>query len=162
MHRFQRFTPNEIKPAGWLKRQLRIQAGGLGGHLDEVWRDVRDSAWIGGSAEGWERVPYWLDGFIPLAFLLEDGGMIARAKRYIDAILASQKPSGWICPHPEEDAADYDSWAILLISKALTVWARCSGDERADAALYKLLKNLYSLLSSGEVKLFDWGAYRWF
>ena len=162
MHRFRRFTPNEIKPAGWLKRQLRIQADGLGGRLDEVWRDVRDSAWIGGSAEGWERVPYWLDGFIPLAFLLEDGGMIARAKRYIDAILASQKPSGWICPHPEEDAADYDSWAILLISKALTVWARCSGDERADAALYKLLKNYHALLSSGAVKLFDWGAYRWF
>jgi hypothetical protein len=27
--------------------------------------DVRDSRWIGGDRDGWERVPYWLDGFVP-------------------------------------------------------------------------------------------------
>lgn len=162
MRRWRQLTTNEISPAGWLKRQLEIQAAGLNGHLDEVWRDVRDSAWIGGEAEGWERVPYWLDGFIPLAFLLKDESMIARAKRYIDAILDSQTPSGWLCPHPETDAANYDTWAVLLISKVLTVWIECSGDERAEAALYRMLKNYHALLFSGAVKLFDWGAYRWF
>ena len=59
---FQFFTKGEIKPEGWLKRQLRIQADGLSGNLDKVWPDVRDSRWIGGDREGWERVPYWLDG----------------------------------------------------------------------------------------------------
>ena len=29
-----------IRPAGWLQRQLRIQADGLSGHLDEFWPDV--------------------------------------------------------------------------------------------------------------------------
>lgn len=82
------YTSKELKPEGWLKRQLRLQAEGLHGNLDRVWRDVRDSAWIGGTAESWERVPYWLDGFIPLAYLLEDEGLIVRARRYIDAILA--------------------------------------------------------------------------
>ena len=72
---------------GWMKQQLKIQADGLNGNLDKVWRDVRDSAWIGGDAEGWERVPYWLDGFIPLAYLLEDSDMLSRAEKYIDAIL---------------------------------------------------------------------------
>lgn len=56
--KFEHFSTNEIKPAGWLRRQLRIQAEGLSGHLDEVWPDIRASAWIGGSREGWERVPY--------------------------------------------------------------------------------------------------------
>ena len=70
------FTTNEIKPRGWLRRQLEIQAKGLCGNLDRVWRDVRDSAWIGGDSEGWERVPYWLDGAIPLAYLLEDADLI--------------------------------------------------------------------------------------
>ena len=29
-----------IRPAGWLRRQLRIQADGLSGHLDEFWPDI--------------------------------------------------------------------------------------------------------------------------
>ena len=91
MNKWQLYTTNEIKPAGWLRRQLEIQADGLGGNLHKVWRDVRDSSWIGGTAEGWERVPYWLDGFVPLAYLLEDEENIAVAKRYIDAIIAQQK-----------------------------------------------------------------------
>jgi hypothetical protein len=95
---YEFFTTNEITASGWLNKQLRIQADGLNGNLDKVWPDVRDSAWIGGDREGWERVPYWLDGFIPLAYLLENEDMIARAKRYVDAIIAHQKPSGWICP----------------------------------------------------------------
>ena len=65
-------TTREIRPRGWLRRQLEIQAAGLCGNLDRVWPDIRDSRWIGGDREGWERVPYWLDGFIPLAWLLED------------------------------------------------------------------------------------------
>ena len=56
-----------IRPAGWLARHLRIQADGLSGHLDLFWPDVGQSQWFGGTAEGWERAPYWLDGAIPLA-----------------------------------------------------------------------------------------------
>ncbi|OAS85883.1 MULTISPECIES: hypothetical protein [Metabacillus] len=61
------FTTNEIKPIGWLLRQLQIQAEGLSGNLDKFWPDIKESKWVGGDKEGWERVPYWLDGFIPLA-----------------------------------------------------------------------------------------------
>ena len=64
---FSFLTTKEIKPEGWLRRQLEIQAEGLSGHLDLIWPDIRDSKWIGGDKDGWERVPYWLDGFIPLA-----------------------------------------------------------------------------------------------
>ena len=70
--KFVPLTTKEFRPQGWLKRQLEIQAEGLSGHLDLIWPDIRDSKWIGGDKEGWERVPYWLDGFIPLAYLLED------------------------------------------------------------------------------------------
>ena len=61
-----------IRPKGWLARQLRIQADGLSGHLDEFWPDIQNSRWFGGDTEGWERAPYWLDGVIPLAYLLDD------------------------------------------------------------------------------------------
>ena len=96
---FGRFVDGgALTPKGWLRRQLKLQAEGQAGNLDKFWPDVKDSAWIGGKAEGWERVPYWLDGFIDLAWLLDDDDMKARAKRYIDAIFANQCADGWICP----------------------------------------------------------------
>lgn len=162
MKKMNFFTSKEIKPRGWLKRQLEIQASGLSGNLDKVWRDVRDSAWIGGEAEGWERVPYWLDGFIPLAYLLENDDMIARAKKYIDAIVSYQQPDGWICPCKREEIPAYDTWAVLLIGKVLTVYYDCSGDEKIPEVIYKVFRNFYDLLKSGTIQLIEWGKYRWF
>ena len=162
MKKWNIYTGNAVKPRGWLRRQLEIQAAGLSGNLDKVWPDIRDSAWIGGDREGWERVPYWLDGFIPLAYLLEDEDLIGRAKRYIDAILEAQQPSGWICPCGEEAIPTYDTWAVQLISKVLTVYYHCSGDSRIPEVLYRVLKNYYELLSSGRISLFRWGKARWF
>ena len=92
------YTTQNIKPTGWLKEQLKLEANGLCGNLDKVWPDVRDSAWIGGKREGWERVPYWLDGFVPLAYLINDNDMIERAEKYINAIILAQNTDGWICP----------------------------------------------------------------
>ena len=156
------FPASELKPRGWLRRQLEIQADGLAGNLDKVWRDVRDSKWIGGDAEGWERVPYWLDGFIPLAYLLDDEDRKARAKKYIDAILAQQREDGWICPCSKEEIPSYDTWAVQLISKVLAVYYRCAGDERIPDVLRRVLKNYHDLLSSGRIVLHDWGKSRWF
>ena len=63
---------------GWLKEQLAIQADGLSGHLPFFWQDVMNSSWIGGSADTGlhERTPYWLNGFIPLAYQLQDPTLI--------------------------------------------------------------------------------------
>src|SRR4051812_49128295 len=62
---FQPLPLGQIKPAGWLLNQLKIQAAGLGGHLDEFWPDVRDSAWIGGQTGGRGRGPPRLRGVFP-------------------------------------------------------------------------------------------------
>ena len=161
-NKYKLFTTNEIKPRGWILRQLRIQAEGLAGNLDKVWPDVRDSMWIGGDREGWERVPYWLDGFIPLAYLLDDEDMKLRAKRYVDKILEFQKPDGWICPNGETPIEEYDSWAVLLISKVLVVYYECSGDIRIPDVIRRIMKNYYNLLSCGKIRLFDWAKYRWY
>ena len=154
------FTSNEIRPSGWLRRQLRIQAEGLGGHLDQMWPDVSQSAWIGGDKEGWERVPYWLDGFVPLAWLLDDADLKARAQRYIDAILSAQQSDGWICPCTDEERATYDVWAVFLICKALMVYGECSCDARAWDAVYRALRQLKDHLR--DHTLFNWGQSRWF
>lgn len=155
------FTVENVKPQGWLHRQLVLEAEGLCGNLDKIWPDVRDSAWIGGNREGWERVPYWLDGFVPLAYLLENEDMIARAKFYINKILEHQEADGWICPVKAEKRATYDTWAILLISKVLVRYYECSKDDRIPFVLYRIMKNFHDLLLSKEVSVFNWGSYRW-
>ena len=88
--------------------------------------------------------------------------MISRAKRYISAIVSSQREDGWICPCEEDKKAEYDSWAVLLITKVLTVYYECSNDADILDVIYRTLKNYYELLSSGKIKLFEWGAYRWY
>ena len=49
------YTTNEIKPSGWMKQQLILQAEGLNGQLDNVWPDVRDSAY----PTGWTVFCLW-------------------------------------------------------------------------------------------------------
>ena len=142
--------------------QLNIQKNGLNGNLDKVWPDIRDSKWIGGDREGWERVPYWLDGFVPLAYLLDDDDMKARAKKYIDKILEGQQEDGWICPNGDTPREKYDTWAVILISKVLLEYYKCSNDERVPSAIYRTLKNFYELLESRSIKLFEWGQHRWY
>ncbi len=162
MNKWNFYTSKEIKPEGWLRRQLEIQAEGLSGNLHKIWPDIRDSAWIGGDREGWERVPYWLDGFIPLAYLLENEEMIATVKKYIDAIIGAQEDDGWICPCKKSKREKYDTWAIQLICKTLKVYYDCSGDEKIPDVIYRVLRNYYDFLKSGKMKLFGWGKYRWF
>lgn len=162
MRKWDFYTTNEIKPNGWTKTQLEIQAEGLIGYMDKVWRTVRDSAWVGGEVKAWESVLYWLDGFIPLAYLLDKKDFKARAKKYVDAIIKSQKPDGWICPCKMEEIPKYDTWLVFLITKVLTVYYECSQDERIPKVIYKALKKYYGLLSNGIIRLRDWSAYRWY
>ena len=136
------FTTKEIKPSGWLKRQLEIQADGLPGNLYKIWPDIKDSAWIGGKRGDWERVPYWLDGFIPLAYLLDDDEKKKVAKRYVDGIIEKQQSDGWICLCEEEDKRQYDIWPMFLICKVLVLYYECTEDERIEPVIYKALKKL--------------------
>ncbi|MGH7582315.1 MAG: beta-L-arabinofuranosidase domain-containing protein [Gemmatimonadales bacterium] len=150
-----------IRPAGWLLRQMRIQADGLSGHLDEFWPDVAHSQWFGGSAEGWERAPYWLDGAIPLAWLLDDPVLKPRIASHIDYIVSHQRSDGWFAPYPTDAATHrYDMWAILLINKVLTQYHDATGDARV---LHASLASMRAMLAGLDATpLYDWGRFRWF
>ena len=109
---FEPLPLGEIRPAGWLQRQLRIQADGLGGHLDEFWPDVgSNSGWLGGTGESWERGPYFLDGLLPLAYLLDDDVLKAKALRFAEWTLTHQAPNGMIGPGPTTTGGHAWSWS---------------------------------------------------
>lgn len=158
------FTPlplGDVLPAGWLRNQLRIQADGLHGHLDEFWPDVARSRWVGGDAEGWERGPYWLDGMIPLAFLLDDDRLKAKSRRWIDEILSRQQPDGWL--GPLENGIDqpyrFDPWPVFVALKAMIQFHDATGDDRIPPAIERFLRRLNDLLD--EHPLRSWARYRW-
>ena len=115
-----------IEAAGWLRDQLEIQAEGMTGHLDEVWQDVGpNSGWLGGSGESWERGPYYLDGLLPLAYLLKDEKLIAKVQSWIEWALASQTGDGQFGPMVNEDW-----WSRMIMLKVMIQYAEATGDER--------------------------------
>ena len=150
-----------IRPRGWLERQLRIQADGLTGHIDEFWPDVARSQWFGGDAEGWERAPYWLDGAIALAYGLDDERLKAKVGERVATIVRGQRPDGIFAPLAGAPGArPYDLWAILLVNKVLAQYHDATGDERVLRAVEASLRALGP--SVARTPLFAWGAYRWF
>jgi len=163
-----RFTPlplGSVKPRGWLQRQLRIQAAGLTGHLDEFWPDVGpNSGWLGGTGESWERGPYYLDGLLPLAYLLEDDALIAKAKKWVDWTLNNQRDSGAIGPDPNRGkyAAEWqgaDWWPNMVILKVLTQYHEATGDARVIPLMKKYFQ--YHLAHASERPLVRWAQMRW-
>ncbi|MFB3906574.1 MAG: beta-L-arabinofuranosidase domain-containing protein [Acidobacteriota bacterium] len=159
--KFRPLPLGSIKPAGWLKNQLRIQADGLSGHLDEFWPDIKDSGWIGGKAEGWERAPYWLDGVIPLAYLLDDPGLKAKVLRYVDYALTHQAEDGWL--GPEKSAIGKyqarDPWPVFVMLKALTQYYEATSDPRVIPAVTSYLLCLHRQIN--QRPLFEWNRMRW-
>lgn len=160
---FQPLPLGAVKPAGWLARQLRIQADGLTGNLDLFWPDIKESGWIGGKDEGWERMPYWLDGALPLAYLLDDAALTARIERYLDCILDHQQEDGWLGPEQSSSrSGSYkprDPWPVFVMLKVLTQFHEVTGDPRVIPAMQRFLHCLATQLD--ERPLFDWNKFRW-
>jgi hypothetical protein len=144
-----------IRPKGWLERQLRIQADGLSGHLDEFWSDVGpNSAWLGGTGEAWERGPYFLDGLVPLAYLLDDAKLKTKVQKWVDWTLTHQGADGSIGP-----IVNQDWWPRMIMLKALTQYQEATGDPR----VIPLMQRYFAFQARELPKrpLRDWGKYRW-
>ena len=152
---FQLLPLGSVKPKGWLKRQLEIQANGLSGHLDETWPDVGPkSGWLGGTGESWERGPYFLDGLIPLAFLLGDDRLKAKAQRFVDWTLKSQTADGMFGP-----GSNNDWWPRMVMLKALAQYQEATADPRVIPMMQRYFK--YQLASLPNRPLTSWGRFRW-
>jgi uncharacterized protein len=144
-----------VRPTGWLRDQLQIQAKGLGGHLDETWADVgSNSGWLGGTGESWERGPYFLDGLVPLAYLLDDQRLKSKAQKYIDWTLNHQSPDGMIGP-----TTNIDWWPRMVMLKALAQYQEATGDTRVIPVLARYFG--YQLRELPNRPLRDWGKFRW-
>ena len=131
-----------IKSRGWLKCQLETQAKGLTGHLDEYYPEVvgKRNGWLGGDGDGWERGPYWIDGLVPLAYILNDSALKGKAQEWIEWSLNSQTPDGYFGPVPFKKKPPYeeglqkdmrkDWWPKMVMLKVLQQYYSATKDNR--------------------------------
>ncbi len=132
-----------IQPKGWLLEQLKRQRSGLTGNLDEVYPRVigKTNGWLGGDGDGWERGPYWLDGLVPLAYILDDQKLKDKAKDWIEWTLNSQQEDGYFGPKPfdgeppqdiqgVQEGPRRDWWPKMVMLKVLKQYYMATKDER--------------------------------
>ena len=131
-----------IRAEGWLLQQLELMRDGMTGHLDELYPSVvgERNGWLGGDGDGWERGVYWLDGLVPLAWLLDDEDLKAKDKPWIEWTLNSQTETGYFGPVPFEEVPKpetglqktkrEDWWPKMVMLKVLQQYYEVSGDER--------------------------------
>ena len=130
-----------VRPAGWLRKTLELQARGFHGRLPEIsgFLKKEDNAWLsreGVGKHGWEEVPYWLKGFIGTAYLLEDEAMIREAHVWIEGMLGSRKEDGWFGPDRGRTgvATDLkgrdDLWPNMIALFCLQTFHERTGDPR--------------------------------
>jgi len=138
---YVQLPPGTVKPAGWLHEQLRLEAQNMGGHLDELYPNVGpNNGWLGGDGDSWERGPYWLDGLVPLAYILDDAGLKQKAQKWIDWTLASRRPDGYFGPRDEltpqksdgqvQRANKGDWWPRMVMLKVLQNYYEATNDPR--------------------------------
>ncbi len=134
---FLKLPIGSIKPQGWLRQQLLLARNGMVGRLKEIspWLRFEESAWAnkdGQGKHGWEEMPYWLKGFGDLGYVLDDPEVIAEAKKWIEAVMASQREDGWFGPRALLTALDGkpDLWPHMVMLNVLQSYYEYSGDRR--------------------------------
>lgn len=137
-----------IKAQGWLKEMLLRQKTGATGRLDELYPLVmgKRNGWLGGDGDQWERGPYWIDGLLPLAYLLDDKELIAKTKPWVEWALNSQQPNGYFGPlkdYPSQPGVQRDNcqdwWPKMVVLKILKQYYSATGDQR----VIKLMTNYF-------------------
>lgn len=148
-----RFIPlpvGSIQPGGWVKAFLVRQKEGLTGHLGEIsaWLQKEDNAWLsrdGKGKYGWEELPYWLRGYIDLAYIFDDPKMIAESQTWVNGALASQRPDGDFGPDHRFEDGTRDYWANMVMLFCLQSYYDKTSDPRVLELMSKYFKHQYSV-----------------
>jgi len=141
-----------IKAKGWLGVQLERMASGMTGNLDTIYPEVVGdrNGWLGGDGDGWERGPYWIDGLLPLAYILDNEALKSKAKKWVDWTIDNQSEDGYLGPIPfvEEPNGEpglqkgmrKDWWPKMVMLKILQQYHSATQDERVIEVLTKYFK----------------------
>ncbi|QHS57746.1 hypothetical protein GWR56_20160 [Mucilaginibacter sp. 14171R-50] len=159
-----------IKPQGWLREMLVRQKTGATGNLDKLYPLVmgKRNGWLGGDGDLWERGPYWIDGLVPLAYLLQDKELIAKVQPWIEWSLKSQRADGYFGPSkdlgPEagiqrDNAQDW--WPKMVMLKVMQQYYSATGDKRIIPFMTRYFKYQLQELPKNHLDHWTfWARYR--
>jgi hypothetical protein len=137
-----------IRPEGWLRHQLQLEAVGFSGRLSEISRFCKydGNGWVtpGSGDRGWEEAPYWLKGFTDLGFVLDDRRIIAESRKWLDAVLSNQQRDGYFGTrknltirrgdqpemHADKPEEVIDLWPNMIMLYPLRTLYEATGDKR--------------------------------
>ena len=170
---YQELPLGAITPQGWLLHQLTIMRKGTTGNLDEWLKKINDNGWRGGKGDAWEATPYWLDGAVPLAWLLNDTAFKSRMMQYINWTLDHQRPSGYFGPLTKQEresgksitASDCnngeDWWPKMVMLKVLQQYYSATEDKRVLPFMTKYFQYQYQTLQQCPLnKWTEWAEAR--
>ncbi|MEO8427025.1 MAG: beta-L-arabinofuranosidase domain-containing protein [Verrucomicrobiota bacterium] len=85
---------------------------------------------------------YWLKGYGDLGYVLQDQKIIREARKWIDAVLASQEPDGWFGPRSLKTSLDGkpDLWPHMVMLNVLQSFHEFSDDGRVIPFMVKYHK----------------------
>ena len=141
-----RLPPGSITPQGWLLTMLQNQRNGLNGQQEQIspFLKFSTSDWTtpngSGTTQGWERVPYWLRGYIDMGYCLQDGTVISNATRWIQGVMNSARTNGYFGPAQDYGDATVasdlginapDLWPNMPMLDALRSYYEYTGDTNA-------------------------------
>jgi hypothetical protein len=129
-------APGAVRPEGWLRGWLEMQAAELGSKLPQVSWPFTEPYWAGEETGEswwpWEQKAYWLDGATRLALVLDDKDLMAQVRTTLDYTLdhaGTNGYNGYLGPKFfENPVGDFHRWpqnvlfrALMALSDATTV-----------------------------------------
>lgn len=147
-----------IRPQGMLLEMLSRQRNGLTGCMDSIYSVVCGdrNGWLGGTGDGWERGPYWIDGLLPLAYILDDQTLKERALKWVEWSLNNQREDGNFGPMPlpenyiklsgvQQELRD-DWWPKMVMLKVLQQYYMATEDIRVINFMIRYFKYQHETL----------------
>lgn len=159
-----------IKAKGWLLEMLERQKEGASSRMDVLYPEVMGprNGWLGGDGDQWERGPYWIDGLLPLAYILDDKELKQKVQPWIEWTLKSQREDGYFGPAtdygPEpglqrDNSADW--WPRMVMLKIMQQYYSATGDKRVVDFMTRYFRYQLATLPSTPLGHWTfWAEYR--
>ena len=143
------FDLGELKPEGWLKEWAGLAAKGMTKTIGENYTEFV-KGWASADEPGWwhyEQTAYYTDGFTRLGFLLDDSLLVERSRKVMEAVIARQKPNGYIHSNTKEYVEKWGTaeaegglyWSEAIFCRAALAYYSATRDEK----VLNMVKRVY-------------------